>query len=85
MKLTSEDGDFNQIWSYLNDHDDDELYAAYFTLKSIRNIAIDAYWIYINGHGGFAHNSGANSVAGASSIPASARTTTPSAPASAER
>jgi Alginate export len=61
MKLTSEDGDFNQIWSYLNDHDDDELYAAYFTLKSIRNIAIDAYWIYINGHGVFALNSGANS------------------------
>ena len=85
MKLTSEDGDFNQIWSYLNDHDDDELYAAYFTLKSIRNIAIDAYWIYINGHGTFALNSGANSGRRASSIPASARTTTPSAPASAER
>jgi hypothetical protein len=59
MKLTSEDGDFNQIWS-LTDHDNDELYSAYFTLKSIRNIAIDAYWIYINGHGGFALNSGAN-------------------------
>jgi len=59
MKLTSEDGDFNQIWS-LSDHDDDELLSAYFTLKSIRNVAIDAYWIYVNGHGTFALNSGAN-------------------------
>jgi Alginate export len=60
MKLTSEDGDFNQIWS-LSDHDDDELLSAYVTLKSIRCMQLDAYWIYINGHGVFALNSGANS------------------------
>jgi hypothetical protein len=60
MKLDSTDGDFNQIWSYLNDHDNDELYSAYFTLKSIKNMALDLYWIYINGHGVFALNSGAN-------------------------
>jgi hypothetical protein len=59
-KLTSTDGDFNQFPSYFDDHDDDELYSAYFTLKSIKNMAIDLYWIYINGHGGFAKNSGAS-------------------------
>jgi hypothetical protein len=61
-KLTSFDGDFNQIWSYNSDHDDDELYSAYFTLKSIKNVAVDLYWIYINGHNnnGDALNSGAN-------------------------
>jgi hypothetical protein len=57
-KLTTQDGDLNQIWSYLDDHDDDELYGAYFTLKSIKNMALDLYWVYINGHGGFALNSG---------------------------
>ena len=60
MKLTSQDGDFNQVSSFFNDHDDDELYSAYFTLKSQKNLALDLYWIYINGHGGFAHNSGAS-------------------------
>jgi hypothetical protein len=60
MKLTTLDGDLNQVPSYFNDHDDDELYAAYFTLRSIKNTAIDLYWIYVNGHGGFAHNSGAS-------------------------
>ena len=59
LKLTSEDdGDFNQISSFLNPHDDDELYGLYFTLRSIKNHTIDAYWAYVNGHGGFAHNSG---------------------------
>jgi hypothetical protein len=60
LKLDSTDGDSNQIWSYLNDHDNDELYSAYFTLKSMKNLALDLYWIYINGHGVFALNSGAN-------------------------
>jgi hypothetical protein len=60
LKLDSTDGDFNQIWSYINDHDNDELYSLYFTLKSIKNVVVDAYWIYINGHGDFALNSGAN-------------------------
>jgi hypothetical protein len=64
MKLNSEDGDFNQFWSYFTDHDDDELYSAYFTLKSIKNMAVDLYWIYINGHGVFAHNSGASLFSG---------------------
>jgi hypothetical protein len=59
-KLTTLDGDINQIWSYRTDHDDDELFAAYFTLKSLKNTAIDLYWIYVNGHGGFAQNSGAS-------------------------
>jgi hypothetical protein len=60
MKLSSEDGDFNQVSSFFDDHDDDELYSAYVTLKSLKSVTIDAYWIYINGHGGFAHNSGAS-------------------------
>ena len=57
-KLTSTDGDFNQLWSYVDLHNDDELYAAYFTLKSIRALQIDLYYIYVNGHGFLAHNSG---------------------------
>jgi hypothetical protein len=58
-KLTSTDGDFNQLWSYGNFHNDDELYSAYFSLKSIRALLIDAYWIFFYGHGlGFAQNSG---------------------------
>jgi len=59
-KLTTLDGDFNQVSSFKNDHDDDEMYAAYLTVKSIKNTTIDAYWIYMNGNGGFAHNSGAS-------------------------
>jgi hypothetical protein len=59
-KLTTTDGDFNQVSSFQDDHDDDEMYSLYFTLKSIRNVVIDAYWIYMNGHGGSAHNSGAS-------------------------
>jgi hypothetical protein len=60
LKLDSTDGDFNQIWSYLNDHDNDELYGAYFTLGSIKNVSLDVYWMYVNGHGVFALNSGVN-------------------------
>jgi hypothetical protein len=60
MKLSSEDGDFNQVSSFFDDHDDDELYSAYLTLKTIKSVVVDAYWIYINGHGGFARNSGAS-------------------------
>jgi hypothetical protein len=59
-KLTTTDGDFNQVSSFQNAHDNDELYSAYFTLRSIKNVAVDAYWIYINGHGGSAQNSGAS-------------------------
>lgn len=51
-KLDTVDGDFNQVSSYFNTHDDDELYTLYFTLKTIRNHALDIYWIYVNGHGG---------------------------------
>jgi hypothetical protein len=57
-KLTSLDGDVNQLWSYGGQHEDDELYAAYFTLKSIKAMQIDLYYIYVNGHGFLAHNSG---------------------------
>jgi hypothetical protein len=60
LKLSSNDGDFNQLPSFFGSHDDDELYAAYFTLRSIKSMAIDLYWIYVNGHGGSAENSGAN-------------------------
>ena len=60
MKLTTNDGDSNQLSSYFTSHDDDELYSAYFTLKSIKCMVLDLYWIYINGHGGNAQNSGAN-------------------------
>jgi hypothetical protein len=64
LKLSTLDGDLNQVTSFQLGHDDDELYGAYFRLKSIRNVAIDAYWIYVNGHGGDSGqgsvNSGAN-------------------------
>ena len=59
-KLTTLDGDINQLPSYFTDHDDDELYSLYFTLKAFKFATIDLYWIYINGHGGFAQNSGAS-------------------------
>jgi hypothetical protein len=64
MKLSSDDGDFNQLPSFFGSHDDDELYAAYFTLRSIKSMVLDLYWIYVNGHGGFAQNSGANAASG---------------------
>jgi len=35
-----------------NGYDDDELYSLYFTLKSIQDFVLDAYWIYFNGHNG---------------------------------
>lgn len=50
-KLSSVDRDLNQVPSYLLAHDDDELYAVYFTLKTIENHELDLYWIYVNGHG----------------------------------
>lgn len=50
-KLDTADGDFNQGPSWLASHDDDQLYSLYFTLKSIKNMAIDIYWIYVEGHG----------------------------------
>jgi hypothetical protein len=50
-KLNTSDGDFNQNPSFKGFHDDDELYTLYFTLKTIKNHALDIYWIYINGHG----------------------------------
>jgi hypothetical protein len=59
-KLTTLDGDLDQVPSYFTAHDDDELYGVYFTLKSIKCTTIDLYWMYVNGHGGFAENSGAS-------------------------
>jgi hypothetical protein len=50
-KLNSSDGDINQAPSFQTFHDDDELYSLYFTLKTIKNHALDLYWIYLNGHG----------------------------------
>lgn len=58
LKLNSTDGDFNQLPTYFNSHDDDELYSLYFTLKSIQNHVLDLYWIYVNGHGGATGGSG---------------------------
>jgi hypothetical protein len=52
FKLSSADGDLNQVSSYFTSHDDDELYGLYFTLKTIKNHTLDLYWIYVNGHGG---------------------------------
>lgn len=60
-KLASTDRDFNQLPSYFNSHDDDELYSIYFTLRAIENVEIDAYWIYINGHGSAPFGSGPSS------------------------
>jgi hypothetical protein len=60
LKLTTEDGDINQVASFPFTHDDDELYGVYFTLKSIRNHALDLYWIYVNGHRGESEDSGAS-------------------------
>jgi hypothetical protein len=54
VKLANFDRDLNQLPSYLSDHDDDELYSVYFTLKTIENHELDIYWIYVNGHAGAA-------------------------------
>lgn len=50
-RLNTTDGDFNQLSTFQNAHDNDELYSLYFTLKTIKNHQLDLYWIYINGHG----------------------------------
>ena len=49
-RLATADRDLNQTPSYLSTHDSDDLYAIYFTLKSIENVELDLYWIYIDGH-----------------------------------
>jgi hypothetical protein len=59
-KLTTQDTDFDQVPSYFTDHDDDELYSLYLRTNLFKHAWLDAYWIYINGHGGFAQNSGAS-------------------------
>jgi hypothetical protein len=64
LKLSSIDGDINQFPSFKTSHDDDELYGAYFTAKLNRRTTVDAYWLFVNGHGGASGqgslNSGAN-------------------------
>jgi Alginate export len=64
LKLSSLDGDRNQVSSFQSPHDDDELVGAYFALHPSKRLAIDAYWFYVNGHGGASGqgsvNSGAN-------------------------
>jgi hypothetical protein len=64
LKLSSIDGDINQISSFRVPHDDDELYGAYLTLTPNKCTTIDFYWLYVNGHGGASGqrsvNSGAN-------------------------
>jgi hypothetical protein len=51
-KLQSVDSDGNQRTSFFNSHDDDELFALYFTYSGVQDHVFDAYWIYVNGHGG---------------------------------
>ena len=58
LKLSSAEGDFNQLSSFFFPHDDDELYSLYFTLKCIANHELDLYWMYINGHGAATTGSG---------------------------
>jgi len=60
LKLNSNDGDLNQNPSFNNNHDDDELYSLYFTLKTIQNHELDLYWIFVNGNGGNVNSSIAN-------------------------
>jgi hypothetical protein len=47
-------------------YDDDELYSLYFTLKSIKNVELDLYWIYLNGHAGAALGTLGNGLGSAS-------------------
>jgi hypothetical protein len=56
VMLSTLDFDGNQRSSWLGSHDNDQLYSLYFTLKSIENVEIDLYWVYINGHGGLGQN-----------------------------
>ncbi len=71
VKLSSIDFDLNQVPSFQGGggarHDDDELYAIYFTLKTIKDHELDIYWIFINGHGKFTTSVGSQgqSVGGA--------------------
>lgn len=64
LKLSSIDGDINQVPSFQVPHDDDELYGLYFSVRPNKCTTIDAYWMYVNGHGGASGqrslNSGAN-------------------------
>ncbi|MEE2714106.1 MAG: hypothetical protein VX913_15155, partial [Planctomycetota bacterium] len=51
-KLSNDGGnDDNQLSNFWDDHDDDELYTLYFTLRTIQDHTLDLYWIYSNGHG----------------------------------
>lgn len=52
FKGASGDADFNQFHSVASAHDDDEVYALYGTYKGAKNLTLDGYWIYVNGHGG---------------------------------
>ncbi len=51
------DRDINQFHSVAGAHDDDEMYGLYATYKGAKNLTVDGYWFYMNGHGGA--NSGA--------------------------
>lgn len=52
FKGASGDADFNQFHSVASAHDDDEVYGLYATIKGVKNLTIDGYWFYVNGHGG---------------------------------
>lgn len=63
-KLQAIDADGNQRTSFFNSHDDDDLLALYFAYTGVADHAFDAYWIFVNGHGG-ADDGGAGSSIGA--------------------
>ena len=62
FKLNSIDGDDDQLSSYFNSHDDDALFSLYFTVSALEDVKIDAYWIYVNGHGGANDNGSGSSI-----------------------
>lgn len=61
---TLSNGDANQFPGYGpfavngDGHDHDEIYGAYFTLKTIKNHTLDLYWLYVNEHDGLTLGSG---------------------------
>jgi hypothetical protein len=52
FKGATGDRDINQFHSVAGAHDDDEMYGLYATYKGTKNLTLDGYWFYMNGHGG---------------------------------
>ncbi len=49
--LNTRDHPYPNVGSFRG-FDDDELYALYFTLKTIKNHVLDLFWVYMNGNNG---------------------------------